>query len=83
MVFLRQSAHQLAVRSLWLVLPLCLVAVDAYAQGVPIELGISFVVIELRHAGMVVAIVFFHEEVSLAKWIGVGLIVGGCCLIAK
>lgn len=53
MVFLRQSAHQLAVRSLWLVLPLCLVAVDAYAQGVPIELGISFVVIELRlrHGG--------------------------------
>lgn len=33
--------------------------------------------------GMVVAIVFFHEEVPLAKWIGVGLIVGGCCLIAK
>ncbi|MDY6240731.1 MAG: SMR family transporter [Prevotella sp.] len=33
--------------------------------------------------GMVAAIVFFHEDVSLTKWIGVGLIMVGCCLIAK
>jgi undecaprenyl phosphate-alpha-L-ara4N flippase subunit ArnE len=33
--------------------------------------------------GMFAAILFFHEEVSLIKWIGVGLIVLGCLLIAK
>ena len=33
--------------------------------------------------GMLAAIIFFHEEVPLMKWIGVGLIVLGCLLIAK
>lgn len=33
--------------------------------------------------GMLAAIIFFHEEVSLAKWIGVLLIAGGCILIMK
>lgn len=33
--------------------------------------------------GMVAAIVFFHEPVDLAKWIGVLLIMAGCYLIAK
>lgn len=33
--------------------------------------------------GMIAAIVFFHEEVSLVKWIGVLCIMGGCYLIAK
>lgn len=33
--------------------------------------------------GMMAAIVIFHEEVSVAKWIGVVLIVLGCMLIAK
>ena len=33
--------------------------------------------------GMVAAIVFFHEEVSVTRWIGVGCIVLGCILIAK
>lgn len=33
--------------------------------------------------GMVAAIVFFHEDVSLMKWLGVLLIMGGCYLIAK
>ena len=33
--------------------------------------------------GMIAAIVFFHEPVSLAKWFGVLLIMGGCYFIAK
>lgn len=33
--------------------------------------------------GIIAAIVFFHEDVSLTRWIGVGLIMAGCCLIAK
>ena len=33
--------------------------------------------------GMFAAIVFFHEEVSAVKWLGVGLIILGCMLISK
>ena len=33
--------------------------------------------------GLLAAILFFHESVSVMKWVGVGLIVLGCCLIAK
>lgn len=33
--------------------------------------------------GMVAAIVCFHEDVSLTRWIGVGFIMTGCCLIAR
>lgn len=33
--------------------------------------------------GMVAAIMFFHEEVSVTRWIGVAFIVLGCFLIAK
>lgn len=33
--------------------------------------------------GMVAAMLVFHEEVSVIKWVGVILIVLGCMLIAK
>ncbi len=33
--------------------------------------------------GMMAAIVIFHEEVSMMKWVGVILIVIGCILIGK
>ena len=33
--------------------------------------------------GLLAAILFFHESVPVMKWVGVGLIVLGCCLIAK
>ena len=33
--------------------------------------------------GMVAAIMFFHEEVSMIRWLGVAFIVLGCFLIAK
>ena len=33
--------------------------------------------------GMVAAIAFFHEEVSMTRWLGVAFIVLGCILIAK
>ncbi len=33
--------------------------------------------------GMVAAVIFFHEEVTMLKWIGVLFIVIGCMLIGK
>ena len=33
--------------------------------------------------GMFAAILFFHEQVPLSRWIGVFLIMTGCVLIAK
>lgn len=33
--------------------------------------------------GMLGAILFFHEEVSLVKWLGVAFIIIGCLLIAR
>ena len=33
--------------------------------------------------GMIAAITVFHEDVSVVKWIGVGFIMAGCCLIVK
>ena len=33
--------------------------------------------------GMIAAIVFFHEHVDIGKWIGVLLIMAGCCIISR
>ena len=33
--------------------------------------------------GMFAAIIFFHEQVSVTRWLGVAMIMGGCCLIVK
>ncbi len=47
-------------------------------------LSIAYPLVSLSYAfGMVAAIVFFHETVTVTRWIGVGLIMIGCCLIAK
>ena len=47
-------------------------------------LSVAYPMISLSYVfGMISAIVFFHEEVSLVKWTGVVLIMAGCCLIAK
>lgn len=47
-------------------------------------LSVAYPMISLSYVfGMMAAIVFFHEEVSLQKWVGVALIMLGCCLIAK
>lgn len=47
-------------------------------------LSVAYPMISLSYVfGMVSAIVFFHEEVSMAKWMGIALIMAGCCLIAK
>lgn len=44
----------------------------------------AYPMISLSYAfGMVAAIIFFHEEVDIIKWIGVLLIMAGCYLIAK
>lgn len=45
-------------------------------------LSVAYPMISLSYVfGMVAAIVFFHEEVSALKWLGILLIVAGCCLI--
>lgn len=47
-------------------------------------LSVAYPMISLSYVfGMLAAVVCFHEEVSYTKWIGVALIMGGCCLIAK
>lgn len=47
-------------------------------------LSVAYPMISLSYVfGMVSAIVFFHEQVSLQKWLGILLIITGCCLIAK
>ena len=33
--------------------------------------------------GMIAAMIFFHEQVDLLKWVGVLLIMGGCFFIAR
>lgn len=47
-------------------------------------LSVAYPMISLSYVfGMLAAMVFFHEEVSAMKWMGVLLIMMGCCLIAK
>lgn len=47
-------------------------------------LSVAYPMISLSYVfGMLSAIIFFHEEVSMAKWTGVFFIMAGCCLIAK
>ena len=47
-------------------------------------LSVAYPMISLSYVfGMLSAIIFFHEEVSMTKWMGVFLIMAGCCLIAK
>ena len=47
-------------------------------------LSVAYPMVSLTYVfGMLAAAVFFHESISLTKWAGVGLIMIGCCLIAK
>lgn len=47
-------------------------------------LSVAYPMISLSYVfGMLSAIYFFHEEVSLIKWAGVAFIIIGCCLISK
>lgn len=46
--------------------------------------SVAYPLVSLSYVfGMIAAIVFFHEDVSATRWIGVGLIMAGCCLIAR
>ncbi|MDL2252002.1 EamA family transporter [Odoribacter sp. OttesenSCG-928-J03] len=46
--------------------------------------SLAYPMISLSYVfGMIAAILFFHEQVSVTRWMGVILIMGGCCLIAK
>ena len=33
--------------------------------------------------GMLAAMLFFHEQIPLTRWIGIALIMAGCVLIAR
>ena len=47
-------------------------------------LSVAYLMLSLSYVfGMLAAIAFFHESVSVVKWVGVGFIMIGCCLIAK
>lgn len=47
-------------------------------------LSVAYPMISLSYVfGMLAAIFFFHEAVSVCKWIGVVFIMIGCCFIAK
>lgn len=47
-------------------------------------LSVAYPMISLSYVfGLLAAFFFFHEEVSAVKWVGVALIMAGCCLIAK
>lgn len=48
----------------------------AFSQAYPM-ISLSYIF------GMIAAIVFFHEQVSLRMWAGVGCIVLGCILVAR
>lgn len=46
--------------------------------------SVAYPMISLSYVfGMMAAVMFFHEDVSVTKWVGVGFIIIGCCLIAK
>ena len=47
-------------------------------------LSVAYPMISLSYVfGMIAAMVFFHEQVSPVKWLGIIFIMIGCCLIAK
>lgn len=47
-------------------------------------LSVAYPMISLSYVfGLLAAIIFFHEYVSTMKWVGVGFIIIGCCLIGK
>lgn len=47
-------------------------------------LSVAYPMISISYVfGLLAAVVFFDESVSATKWMGVALIMMGCCLIAK
>lgn len=47
-------------------------------------LSVAYPMVSITYIfGMLAAILFFHEQVSVWKWLGIGFIMIGCCLIAK
>lgn len=47
-------------------------------------LSMAYPMVSLSYVfGLLAAVIFFHENVDLAKWIGVLLIMIGCYIIAK
>lgn len=47
-------------------------------------LSVAYPMISLSYCfGMIAAIIFFHEDVSYVKWVGVFFIMAGCFFIAR
>ena len=47
-------------------------------------LSMAYPMISLSYVfGMFAAIIFFHEQIPMTRWIGVFLVMSGCVLIAK
>ena len=80
--FLAKSPAQLAVCLLWTFLRRSLSPMDVYCKTFPAQRCLPVVSITYIF-GMLAAILFFHEQVSVWKWLGIGFIMIGCCLIAK
>ncbi len=46
-------------------------------------LSVAYPMVSMSYVlGMLAAVLIFRENVSLVKWVGVALIITGCCLIA-
>ena len=49
-----------------------------------IPFSMAYPMVSLSYVmGMFAAIIFFHEQIPMTRWIGVFLIMSGCILIAK
>lgn len=47
-------------------------------------LSVAYPMISLSYIfGLLSAMIFFHESVSVTKWLGVSFIILGCCIVAK
>ena len=47
-------------------------------------LSMAYPMVSLSYVmGMFAAMIFFHEHISIERWVGVFLILSGCVLIAK
>src|SRR5574344_533042 len=46
--------------------------------------SVAYPMVSLSYVfGMLAAIIFFKEQVSFTRWLGVFMIMAGCCLIVK
>ena len=76
MAVFRALVYELAIHLLWPVLWMYIIKHFPFSMAYPM-VSLSYVM------GMFAAIIFFHEQIPLIRWVGVFLILTGCVLIAK